>query len=94
MNIKRIFYTRRHPDSNWGIEDLQSTALPLGHIARIFFGFYTFLLSSLNPVNLYDNLILKQSQIEATRFFKKFDLFYNFYLLVISFFESSLLVRK
>jgi hypothetical protein len=39
-------------------------------------------------------LILKQSQIEATRFFKKFDLFYNFYLLVISFFESSLLVRK
>ena len=28
---------RRHPDLNWGIEDLQSTALPLGYAAFIIF---------------------------------------------------------
>ena len=28
------FRKRRHPDSNWRIEDLQSTALPLGDIAE------------------------------------------------------------
>ena len=26
-------FTRRHPDLNWGIEDLQSFALPLGYTA-------------------------------------------------------------
>lgn len=26
---------RRHPDSNWGIMDLQSTALPLGYVATL-----------------------------------------------------------
>lgn len=25
---------RRHPDSNWGVEDLQSSALPLGYAAQ------------------------------------------------------------
>ena len=29
------FLKRRHPDSNWGIEDLQSTALPLGYTAGL-----------------------------------------------------------
>ena len=24
---------RRHPDSNWGVKDLQSSALPLGYVA-------------------------------------------------------------
>jgi hypothetical protein len=27
---------RRHPDSNWGIKDLQSSALPLGYAAIIY----------------------------------------------------------
>ena len=31
-NIFKIFF-RRHPDLNWGIEDLQSPALPLGYTA-------------------------------------------------------------
>ncbi len=31
----RIF--RRHPDSNWGIKDLQSSALPLGYAAILNF---------------------------------------------------------
>lgn len=29
---------RRRPDSNWGIEDLQSSALPLGHAAENLLG--------------------------------------------------------
>ena len=28
-----IYFDRRHPDSNWGIKDLQSSALPLGYTA-------------------------------------------------------------
>lgn len=28
-----LFSTRRHPDLNWGIKDLQSSALPLGYAA-------------------------------------------------------------
>ena len=35
MKIKKeahsCFFWRRHPDSNWGIADLQSAALPLGY---------------------------------------------------------------
>ena len=27
-------FQRRYPDSNWGIKDLQSSALPLGYTAR------------------------------------------------------------
>ena len=30
------FY-RRHPDSNWGIKDLQTSALPLGHATFVAF---------------------------------------------------------
>ena len=29
------YFSRRHPDSNWGIMDLQSTALPLGYVATL-----------------------------------------------------------
>ena len=28
---QKRFFWRRHPDLNWGIEDLQSSALPLGY---------------------------------------------------------------
>lgn len=30
-----LTFNRRHPDSNWGMEDLQSTALPLGYTADL-----------------------------------------------------------
>ena len=33
-NILFIFI-KRHPDSNWGVMNLQSTALPLGYTAII-----------------------------------------------------------
>ena len=35
FNLFRCISLRRHPDLNWGIEDLQSTALPLGDTAII-----------------------------------------------------------
>ena len=31
--LQKLFFWRRHPDSNWGIEVLQTFALPLGHVA-------------------------------------------------------------
>ena len=34
--LKVIFYLRRHPDLNWGIEVLQTFALPLGHGAILY----------------------------------------------------------
>ena len=33
LSNDKPFY-RRYPDSNWGIKDLQSSALPLGYTAR------------------------------------------------------------
>jgi hypothetical protein len=33
FHLSSLAPTRRHPDSNWGIKDLQSSALPLGHAA-------------------------------------------------------------
>ncbi len=30
----RLFDWRRHPESNWGIEVLQTSALPLGYVAK------------------------------------------------------------
>ena len=36
MNFhSEISITRRHPDSNWGIKDLQSIALPLDYTAYL-----------------------------------------------------------
>ena len=31
----RFSFWRRHPDSDWGVADLQSTALPLGYGAIV-----------------------------------------------------------
>jgi hypothetical protein len=41
----RTIEKRRHPDSNWGIKDLQSSALPLGYAAatETVFSIYAFL---------------------------------------------------
>ena len=30
-----FIFWRRHPESNWGIEVLQTSALPLGYVAKI-----------------------------------------------------------
>ena len=34
VRISSFLLIRRHPDLNWGIRDLQSPALPLGHVAK------------------------------------------------------------
>jgi hypothetical protein len=33
-----VIFWRRHPESNWGIEVLQTSALPLGYVAKIWSG--------------------------------------------------------
>ena len=40
---------RRHPDLNWGIKDLQSSALPLGYAADFFFWYniHTFIITNI-----------------------------------------------
>ena len=39
MYVLYVLYVsnRRHPDSNWGVKDLQSSALPLGYVAFLHF---------------------------------------------------------
>lgn len=39
MKNFKIILTRRHPDLNWGMGDLQSPALPLGYTAFCFLFF-------------------------------------------------------
>ncbi|GEM_PF-2735990 len=38
ISLKGFLFWRRHPDLNWGIEVLQTSALPLGYVAKIWLG--------------------------------------------------------
>ena len=40
-----LILIRRHPDLNWGIKDLQSSALPLGYTAKTSLSFLFLLLT-------------------------------------------------
>lgn len=61
--LKLVCFSRRHPDLNWGIKDLQSPVLPLDYIASF-------------PGSLF-NLVKKKRHLWAKTFTRKADKTYH-----------------